>query len=822
MRRLAVALAALAFGCADGKSTLSLHVSASGALQAIDHLRVVVTDAQGRKSHEVDVPVPGNVLPPPVDFALRLPASVRGLTTITVDALAADASTRSTISDRVNIQPSTSASLQLTLPASAGATQLAFTVEPGDVAVGGTLKPALQVTVEDAAGNRVPGATNDVTLALGANPGNATLGGTATVAASDGVATFADLTLDAKGSGYLLTASAVGLTSGSSTPFNVTAPLWVRATSGLYGGRVTWAAFDPSNKSNVYASTTGGLFRSSDGGASWKPANSGLPSRGLGTVAVDPVTPTRIIVGSDGGAAVSNNSGASWTVANSTISASETVRRLFFTGGSPNQLWAGTNAPLAYESDGASVVWISQGSLGGLPPASMHRETHGLVVDGAGDAYLATFGDGVYQLPHNTSTWTLIGAPLPRTYYDSMAIGGGVIWIGSNASGLWKGSGTTFAAVAGLPLTFVEAIGVAPSNASIVYVAGFDPGNDPIVYKTVNGGSTWAPAATGLPAARPDPTTLAIDPTDPTHALLPMPNGIYQTTNGASWSASNVGLTGWPVVALLRDPTQAGVVVAGTFGGDVFRSSDGGASWAAAAAGSTNANTLIAANGKLYLGGSGVYTSADHGATWSGTTGAQYTASLAAAPSAPMTMYAGGSSVYVSSDGGATWAASGLASTQQVNAVAVDATNAMIAYAATPDKGVFRTANGGAAWSQINGGLTPTEVLSLAVSPSNASVVFAGTGNGLYRSVDGGSNWSLTGGSAGLRVTSVVVHPTKAMQVYVSASNGGVFQSTDGGSSFVADNAGLDESYVNVVTIDAAANALWVGTTGSGVYKATP
>jgi hypothetical protein len=78
------------------------------------------------------------------------------------------------------------------------------------------------VSVEDAAGNVVTSATNSITLAIGTNPASGTLGGTLTVAAVSGVATFSTLTVDNSGAAYTLSASATGFTTVSSAAFNVT------------------------------------------------------------------------------------------------------------------------------------------------------------------------------------------------------------------------------------------------------------------------------------------------------------------------------------------------------------------------------------------------------------------------------------------------------------------------------------------------------------------------------------------------------------------------------------------------------------------------
>jgi hypothetical protein len=79
------------------------------------------------------------------------------------------------------------------------------------------------VTVEDAFGNAVTTFNGPLSLALGNNPGGATLGGSTTVSAVGGVATFANLTLDKPGAGYTLVAKGGGLPAAASLPFDVAA-----------------------------------------------------------------------------------------------------------------------------------------------------------------------------------------------------------------------------------------------------------------------------------------------------------------------------------------------------------------------------------------------------------------------------------------------------------------------------------------------------------------------------------------------------------------------------------------------------------------------
>src|SRR5438876_593214 len=102
-------------------------------------------------------------------------------------------------------------------------TQLAFTVQPSNTVAGAAISPAVQVTALDPAGNLVPGFTGSVTIALGNNPGGSTLGGTTTVVAVNGVASFADLSANKTGTNYWLTATATGLSRATSSAFTITA-----------------------------------------------------------------------------------------------------------------------------------------------------------------------------------------------------------------------------------------------------------------------------------------------------------------------------------------------------------------------------------------------------------------------------------------------------------------------------------------------------------------------------------------------------------------------------------------------------------------------
>ena len=79
----------------------------------------------------------------------------------------------------------------------------------------------VRVAIVDSAGNVVQSASDTITLALAYNPGGATLSGTTTLIAQQGIAKFTDLRLDKTGQGYTLAARASHLSAATSLPFDV-------------------------------------------------------------------------------------------------------------------------------------------------------------------------------------------------------------------------------------------------------------------------------------------------------------------------------------------------------------------------------------------------------------------------------------------------------------------------------------------------------------------------------------------------------------------------------------------------------------------------
>lgn len=185
--------------------------------------RVQVQDINGNNVGVNGIAITAELVSGPAGSSLQgnpTVATSGGLATFTNLAIVGPAGTYTLNFTGADLTGITSSAVTLTIGSPA---QLAFTTQPTSTTAGVAITPPVQVTIQDAQGQRVSTATNAVTISLSSNPGAATLGGTLTVNAINGIATFSNLTLNRAGSGYVLRAAASGLTAATSSSFNVAA-----------------------------------------------------------------------------------------------------------------------------------------------------------------------------------------------------------------------------------------------------------------------------------------------------------------------------------------------------------------------------------------------------------------------------------------------------------------------------------------------------------------------------------------------------------------------------------------------------------------------
>ena len=266
-----------------------------------------------------------------------------------------------------------------------------------------------------------------------------------------------------------------------------------------------------------------------------------------------------------------------------------------------------------------------------------------------------------------------------------------------------------------------------------------------------------APAETG-PAATPPPevpdvtgvTYISIDPSNPDNIFTATFNGIYKSEDrGSSWSEVYQGANPpqSAVLCLAIDPSNPDAVFAGTLSG-IARSPDGGINWERPPGRvSDKVITALAVHpfdSQVVLAGTegyGVFKSTDGGSTWrecfiKASPEANRIHALEFAPSQPEVVYAGSESgVFKSLDGGENWEnAGGLGlGIAEVRDLLISAINPETVYLATR-RGVFATVNGGEQWRRLTFGLLFRGSNFLAFDPLNPATIWLITDNRVFES----------------------------------------------------------------------------------------
>lgn len=232
-----------------------------------------------------------------------------------------------------------------------------------------------------------------------------------------------------------------------------------------------------------------------------------------------------------------------------------------------------------------------------------------------------------------------------------------------------------------------------------------------------------------------------------------------------------------------------------------------------------------------YMGatGGGVWKTDDAGKTWSNISDGFFNTgsvgAIAVAESDPNVIYVGmgeapvrgvmtshGDGVYKSTDAGQTWEHIGLDRTRHISKIAVHPDNSDVVfvaaqgspYGATAERGIYRSTDGGANWTQVHFVDENSGVSDLSMDMTNPRIIYAaywdhrrfpwkvqsgGPGSGIWKSTDGGDSWTklskgLPKGVMGKIGISVSRADNNRVWAIIEADNGGLYKSDNGGRSW--------------------------------------
>jgi photosystem II stability/assembly factor-like uncharacterized protein len=306
-------------------------------------------------------------------------------------------------------------------------------------------------------------------------------------------------------------------------------------------------------------------------------------------------------------------------------------------------------------------------------------------------------GSGAYVSDNGGASWGEIDNGLGGADANDLAIFPGdssTIFAGTNR-GVFRSvdGGSSWTILGGTQfLRVINQVVVDPTSKDILYAVTSNQ-----LFKSIDGGATWVQKpVSGV-------RRIAIDPVTTSKLYAGLSNGLSISVNGGdSWTAVSIAGALRAIEAVVIDPITPATVYAGAGSDSIYKSLDGGATWAFSGAGILDFPIINR---------------------------------IAISRSNPATLYAMGEdqAIFKSTNAGANWVRldtpeiwDPLNSSLPLPLV-VSPDNPEVVYAGSRGIGMLRSDDGGTTWNIINNGLGPRDVRAIAIDSNSPEKVYAGT-----------------------------------------------------------------------------------------------
>jgi hypothetical protein len=538
---------------------------------------------------------------------------------------------------------------------------------------------------------------------------------------------------------------------------------------------------DPSNGSTVYAVQRGTrLIKSIDGGLTWAVPYTSSPTT-TKKFAIHPTSSNIIVATSSSGIYRSTNGGASWTSVLSATGLEDIATQpgnasVMFASGSGTQcFWRSADAGLTWTNI-TSGITNSGRTLIGTSASNPHVvylvQANGSIfgrmyksIDGGLNFTTTVIGNTTgnnffgYE-PNGVDTRGQAGHDMAiavnPTNENEVHIAGIICWKSTNG-------GTSFTATT--DWTWNNPIGY--NHADVHFLKYFGSTlystSDGGVCKSINNADDWTYLWNGMgtrqiyniSCAKTDVGTIGCGAQD---------NGHAYRFNGGPWNQW-LGADGMDVAI---SSTNASVAIAAIQYGDLSRTTNGGISYSGITEpGAGNWVTPLAwhpSNANTVFGGyAGVFKSIDQGSTWtkiSGNTISSNMNVLTIAPSDANYIYGSvGATLYVTTNGGTTWSTYAIGAT--ISSICVHPTTPSKVYITTTatSNNVRVSTNSGATFTTISTGLPAIAARSVAVDDNVEESIYVGMNSGVYYKDNVNPNWAIYGtGLPNVAINELEIH----------------------------------------------------------------
>jgi len=622
---------------------------------------------------------------------------------------------------------------------------------------------------------------------------------------------------------------------------------WEPLTAGINGGSGVVAVAIKPNDSNIVLAgraADGGCYRSTDGGQTWEPDVGVMSSTNIWEFAWVSGTSTVFAIGDR--VFRSTDDGASWEqIATSTGG----LRCIAIDPNDPSIIYVGNGGGGGvFRSTDSGDTWSQTGLSTSaavlsitIDPLNSQR-----IYAATGGSFYTSGGEGVFRSLDGGDSWASMNdglqTPLDTRYlaFTPSTATNHYLYCGTHENGIYRCSyteGQTWThASTGFTAPCAEVIAIDSNNPGILYASNAWPPlpateNSNGLFKSTDGGDTWTrldPILTGV--------GIAIDPSNSSKILMSnwYESIILSEDQGVTWNPSNIGFG--RAFGGAASPTRTNTLFAfysGPYWDPMLKSLDGGMNWTKSASGiyaegvelvvdPFDANTLYEAQGF----GSGVYRTTDSGENWypmnSGLPVEEFVwpnsgvRTLVCDPTTPGRLFAGTCTggVYIYEDGLWSQRNNGLrpgSPDKWVDSIVVDHRDPDIPpvlYASVREAGIFRSADGGFHWIEMNSGF-PTQAWcpKIVMDKDDPLILYAATWDGVYKTItggaetmNGGAGWSLVGEPCAAEF--IAMHPQNPDLVYVGYFGKGVYWSKNRGTNWDPMNQGLINKRFNWMGVE--------------------